>query len=190
MTSDDRKQENSMQQIKSKYWWTFSIRGFIALVFGIFALLLWPILELGPMASFFGIYIFIQGVLTLVAYLKIKKNSQSLPVLLESVLGLSIGTFLVMLTDFTQTLFIVSFITWGIGAGLCKVFRASFLYRDQRFFVVLGINGLLSILFNVIIYIQAEVTKEPIAWILSIYLVVYGLLMIIFGVRLKASKEG
>ncbi len=56
--------------------------------------------------------------------------------------------------------------------------------------VVFGINGLLSILFNVIIYIQAEVTKEPIAWILSIYLVVYGLLMIIFGAKLKASKEG
>jgi len=49
---------------------------------------------------------------------------------------------------------------------------------------------LLSILFNVIIYIQAEVTKESIAWILSIYFVVYGLLMIIFGAKLKASKEG
>ena len=37
------------------------------------------------------------------------------------------------------------------------------------------------------IYIQAEVTKEPIAWILSIYFVVYGLLMIIFGAKLKTS---
>jgi uncharacterized membrane protein HdeD (DUF308 family) len=178
-----------MQLIDSKYWWIFSIRGCLAVVFGILALLLWPILELGPMGSFFGIYIFIQGVLTLIAYLKIKKSSQSLPVLLESLLGISIGTFLVLLTDFIQTLFIVSFITWGIGIGMCKVIHAVFLYRNQRFFLVLGINGLLSIFLNLMIYIQAEVTKEPIVWILSIYFVVYGFLMIIFGAKLKASKD-
>ena len=187
MTFDEK--ENSMQSVKSKYWWTFSVRGCIAMVFGILALLLWPILELGPMGSFFGIFIFIQGVLTLIAYLKIKKSSQSLPILLESVLGIAIGTFLVLLTDFTHALFIVSFITWGIGAGMCKVIRAVFLHRAQSVFLVLGINGLLSILFNVIIYIQAEVTKEPIVWILSIYFVIYGLLLIVFGANLKASKD-
>ena len=178
-----------MKGIKSILWWTFFIRGWLAVLFGIIALFLWPILELGPMVSFFGIYICIQGVLTLIAYLKIKKSSQSLPVLFESVLGISIGTFLVLLTDFTHTLFIVSFVTWGIGTGICKVIRAVFLYRNQRFFWVLGINGLLSILFNVMIYIQAEVTKEPIAWILSIYFIVYGLLMIIFGAKLKTSHD-
>ena len=178
-----------MQLIDAKYWWIFSIRGCLAVVFGILALLLWPILELGPMGSFFGIYIFIQGMLTLVVYLKIKKSSKNLPVLLEGLLGISIGTFLVLLTDFTQSLFIVSFITWGIGIGMCKVIRAVFLYRNQRLFLVLGINGLLSIFLNLIIYIQAEVTKEPIVWILSIYFAVYGLLMIIFGAKLKASKD-
>ena len=142
-----------MQLAHSKYWWTYATRGVLAVAFGLFALLLWPILELGPMGSFFGIFIFIQGALTLIAYLKIKKNSQSLPVLMESVLGISIGTFLVLLTDFTHALFIVSFITWGIGIGICKVIRAVFLYKGQRFFLLLGINGLVSIVFNLMIYI-------------------------------------
>ena len=177
-----------MQLAHSKYWWTYATRGVLAVGFGLFALLLWPILELGLMASFFGIYIFIQGVLTLVAYLKIKKNDQRLPVLLESVLGISIGTFLVLQTDFTHTLFVVSFVTWGISIGICKVIRAVFLYRNERIFLVLGINGLLSIVFNGVIYVQAEVTQKPIAWILSIYFVVYGLLMIIFGAKLKGTK--
>jgi uncharacterized membrane protein HdeD (DUF308 family) len=98
---------------------------------GIFGLLLWPILELGPLGSFFGIYIFMQGVLTLIAYLKIKKSSQSLPVLLESVLGISIGIFLVVKTDVIPFVFIVSFITWGIGAGVCQVIRSFFLCRRR-----------------------------------------------------------
>ncbi len=178
-----------MQNIKSKYWWLFSTRGCLAVVFGLFALLWWPILELVPLGSFFGTFFFIQGVLTLIAYLTIEKSSRSLPVLLESVLGISIGTFLVLLTAFTRALFIVSIITYGIGTGMCQAIHAVFLYRNQRFLWILGINSLLSILFSLMIYIQAEVTKKPISWILGIYGVVYGLLMIILGAKLKASKD-
>ena len=80
-----------MQRIKSKYWWIFSIRGCLAMLFGCAAWLLWPILELGPMGAFFGAYIFIQGVLTLISFVKINKSYHSLPVLIESVLGISIA---------------------------------------------------------------------------------------------------
>ena len=62
-----------MQPKKSGYWWIFFIRGCLAILFGFTALFLWPILELGLMGSFFGVYIFIQGALTLVVYLKIIK---------------------------------------------------------------------------------------------------------------------
>jgi uncharacterized membrane protein HdeD (DUF308 family) len=83
------------------------------------------------MEYFFGIFIFIQGVHTLIAYLKIKKSTQSLPVLPESVLGISIGIFLVVKIDVTPFVFIVSLITWGIGAGVCRVIRSFFLYRRR-----------------------------------------------------------
>lgn len=178
-----------MQSINLKYWWTFFLRGCIAVMFGFIAFFLIPILELGTMIPFFGGFILIQGVLAFIAYLMINKNKQSLPVLVESVLGISVGTFLVLLNDFNEALLIVSFITWGISAGICKVIRAAFLYRNQKFYVLLGINGLLSILLNLMIYVQAAVTITPLTGILSIYFVVYGTLLIIFGVRLKTSRE-
>jgi uncharacterized membrane protein HdeD (DUF308 family) len=177
-----------MQNLQSKHWWTFTIRGCLAVLFGLFALLAWPILELGLLGAFLGIYILIQGVLALIAYLMMPKKAHTLPVLLESVLGIPIGTWLLMLTDFTHPLCIVSFVVWGIGIGFCKVIHAVFLFKDHDIFRVLGVNGLLSILFNVVIYIQAEVTEKPIVWILSLYFVVYGLLMIFFGAKVKASQ--
>ena len=189
MTWDDNAQERSMQHAQSKYWWIYATRGCLSVVFGIAALLIWPILEMGPMGSFFGVFIFIQGLLTLVPYLKMKKRPHRLPVFLESVLGISIGIFLFLMTDFSHALFIVSFISWGIGIGICKVIHAGFLYRNEKIFGVLGLNGLLSILFNLMIYVQAEVTQKPIAWILSIYFLVYGLLMITFGAKLKGKND-
>ena len=177
-----------MQRIKSKYWWIFSIRGCLAMLFGCAAWLLWPILELGPMGAFFGAYIFIQGVLTLISFMKINKSYHSLPVLIESVLGMSIGVFLVMQADVTLALFMVCFVSWGFGAGLCKAIGSVLLYRKQRLFWILEINGLVSMVFYLAFYFQAQVTKEPVIWILGIYFMVYGLLMIIFSVKLKASQ--
>jgi uncharacterized membrane protein HdeD (DUF308 family) len=178
-----------MQPIKSKYWWIFSIRGCLAMLFGFTALLLWPILELGLMGSFFGIFIFIQGALTLIAYLKIKEGTHSLPVLLESVLGIAIGIFLVMQTDLTPDVFVVSFVSWGIGAGLCKAITSLLFYRKQKSYWGLGLIGLLSILFNLMFYVQANLEKGYIVWILSIYFVVYGLLLTIFGFKLKVWRD-
>jgi uncharacterized membrane protein HdeD (DUF308 family) len=178
-----------MQRIKSKYWWVFSIRGNLAILFGCAALLLWPILELGSMAVFFGAYIFIQGVLTLIAFVKIDKSYHSLPVLLESVWGIFIGIFLVMQADVTLAVFMIYFVSWGFGAGLCKAIGSVLLYRKQRHFWILEINGLVSMGFYLALYFQAQVTKEPIIWILAIYFVVYGSLMIFFGVKLKAPQN-
>jgi uncharacterized membrane protein HdeD (DUF308 family) len=178
-----------MQHTESKYWWPFFIRGCLALLFGVLALFLWPILELGPRGIFFGVFIFIQGVLTMIVYLKAEIRKHRLPVLVESVLGLSIGAFLFLNTDVAHDYFLIIFITWGIGSGLCKVIRSFLLFTDQSFFLILGISGLLSILFNLFIYIQAEVRNEPIVWILSIYFVVHGILMIVFGSKVKTASD-
>ena len=182
-----------MKSVKSKYWWIFFIRGVLAMVFGLTAMLLWPLVELGLMGSFFGSFIFIQGALTLFAYLKIRRVNRSLPVLLESVLGMSVGIFLVVQTTYlTPTVFVVSFVLWGIGAGLCKVIGSLLLYRKQQFHWVLVLVGLLSILFNSMFYIQADLEKGYIsytlAYVLGIYFVIYGMLLTIFSFRLKASQ--
>ncbi len=179
-----------MESINSKIWWTFFIRGCIATLYGFLAFLWMPFLELGTIIFvFLGMYILIHGALSLNVYLRINKNKQSLPVLLETVLGISVGTFLVLQTDFTEAFLIVSFIAWGISTGICQVIRAAFLYKNQKFYLVLGINSLLSIFFNLMIYIKAEMKKKPIAGILGIYFVVFATLMIIFGVSLTISQD-
>jgi uncharacterized membrane protein HdeD (DUF308 family) len=94
-----------------------------------------------------------------------------------------------MKADMTLAVFMVCFVSWGFGAGLCKAIGSVFLYRKQRLFWIIEINGLVSMAFYLAFYFQAQVTKEPIIWILGIYFVVYGLLMILFGVKLKASQD-
>jgi uncharacterized membrane protein HdeD (DUF308 family) len=178
-----------MQNRNLKGWWAFFLRGCIAIMFGFIAFFLMPIMELGIMVPFFGIFIIIQGLLALVAYIVIEKNLQSLPILAESGLGISAGTFLIFLDDVNKTLFIASFVAWGISAGLCKVIRAALVYKNQKFYLLHGINGLLSIVLSSMIYIQAPGARAPLSGLMSIYFVVYGTLLIIFSIRLRASRD-
>jgi uncharacterized membrane protein HdeD (DUF308 family) len=94
-----------------------------------------------------------------------------------------------MQADVTLAVFMIYFVSWGFGAGLCKAIGSVLLYRKQRHFWILEINGLVSMVFYLALYFQAQVTKEPIIWILAIYFVVYGSLMIFFGVKLKAPQN-
>jgi uncharacterized membrane protein HdeD (DUF308 family) len=148
--------------------------------------LLWPILELGLMGYFFGVFIFIQGALTLIAYLKIKEGKRTLPILLESFWGMGIGIFFVMQIDVTPDVFIAGFVAWGIGSGFCKGIASLLLYGKRKYFWVLGLIGILSILFSLMFYVQAESAKEHLAWILSIYFVVYGVFLSIFDFKSRA----
>jgi uncharacterized membrane protein HdeD (DUF308 family) len=141
------------------------------------------------MVNVFGIYISIQGLLALITFQMLEKMTNRIPFLLECVLGIAIGGFLVTKTDVPPFLFILSIFSWGMGSGACKVIGSILLYESQKFFWVLGLNGLLSILFYVVFYSQAELEKGRIVWMLSIYFVVYGFLLIMFGARLKASQD-
>jgi hypothetical protein len=49
----------------SKYWWVFTLRGLIAIAFGL-AALLWPALTLGVMVLLFGLFALFEGGLTIV----------------------------------------------------------------------------------------------------------------------------
>ena len=53
-TTQDEKESQEMQLIDSKYWWTFSIRGCLAVVFGINGLL----------SILFNVIIYIQAEVT------------------------------------------------------------------------------------------------------------------------------
>jgi uncharacterized membrane protein HdeD (DUF308 family) len=95
-------QEQSMHETISAHWWVLCARGCIAVFFGLMAFFLWPILALGPLVAFFGTFILIQGTLTLILWFKIRKSGKTLPVLVEAVLGLSIGSFLYLQYDFSH----------------------------------------------------------------------------------------
>jgi uncharacterized membrane protein HdeD (DUF308 family) len=178
-----------MQFIVSKYWWFFFARGCLALLFGLVALVFWPILELVGVGVFFGVFILLQGVIRLITYLKIKGTYKALPFLAESVLGISIGAFLVMYPYVTREIFLVSFVAGGLGVGLLRAIFSFPLFRTQRSFWIFMRSDIVLILLFLVFNFQTALHKQQVVWVLSIYFLVYGFLLIIFGLNLMVRSK-
>ena len=183
------KNGDSMQLIESKFWWIFSVRGGLVFLFGLTALVLWPILEFAAMGFSFGVFILVQSVFGLITYLRIKGAYKALPLLAESVLGISIGAFLVLYPNVTVDIFLVSFVVGGIAAGVFRAIFSAPLFRTRRSFWIIMQIDILLLLFFFVFHLQAALDKHRIVWVLSIYFLVYGFLWIIFGVTLKVRSK-
>ena len=79
-----------MFDLIAKYWWTFVVRGILAIVFGLIALV-WPGITLMVLVVLFGIYVIIEGVLSLVAAFNNRWMRSWWILLLEGLAGIVIG---------------------------------------------------------------------------------------------------
>lgn len=65
-----------MIELFTKNWWTFTLRGLLAIAFGILALV-WPGATIAVLAIFLGIYLLLGGIFAVVAGLATSgKNSR------------------------------------------------------------------------------------------------------------------
>ena len=59
------KVKGTMKQLFLKFWWSFVVRGFVAVLFGLF-IVSWPGLSLDGLVITFGIFALLQGILSTV----------------------------------------------------------------------------------------------------------------------------
>jgi uncharacterized membrane protein HdeD (DUF308 family) len=53
----------------------------------------------------------------------------------------------------------------------------------------MGISGVLSILFGVILFIRPGIGVLSVVWLIGIYAIFFGILLIILGFRLQGLKK-
>jgi len=57
------KVKGNIEQLFSKFWWSFVVRGFVAVLFGLFVIS-WPGLSLDGIVLTFGFFALLQGILS------------------------------------------------------------------------------------------------------------------------------
>lgn len=171
----------------AKYWWTFVLRGILAILFGITAWV-WPGLTLTTLLWLTGIWLVIDGIFAIIAAIVNRKVVDRLwPLILIGLAGVGFGIFIVAFPGFTLVWLIVTIGLYAIVSGIFGIFHAIKLRDEIDNEWSMGLFGLISIIFGIIMIAFPGAGAIALIWVIALYAIAIGVTAIIFGLRIRGK---
>jgi uncharacterized membrane protein HdeD (DUF308 family) len=167
-------------------WWALALRGLAAVLFGL-AALLWPGPALFVLVIFFGAYALMDGVLAIVAGIRGSEGRRWL-LLGEGALGVLAGLVALFWPGISVLVLLYVIAFWAILTGALKVVTAISLRREIDNEWLMGLSGVFSVLFGVLLAVLPGVGLLSVVWLVGIYAVVFGVALIVLGFRVRGHR--
>jgi uncharacterized membrane protein HdeD (DUF308 family) len=78
---------------------------------------------------------------------------------------------------------------WAVVMGIFQIVAAIRLRKEIQNEWLLGLSGVLSVLFGIIMFVQPGAGALAVIWVIAAYAMVFGILLIWLGLRLKKRSE-
>ena len=177
-----------MLEILTRYWWAFIARGVIAIAFGVMVFV-WPGITVTALIIVFGIYVFVNGVFLLVKAIGgWKARDDRWLLLFEGLLGIGIGVITFFAPGVTAIGLLFYIAAWSLTAGILEIVGAIRLRKEIQGEVWWILSGIVSILFAVLLMIFPGAGILGLTWLLGVYAIVFGVLLIALGIRIRAHR--
>jgi uncharacterized membrane protein HdeD (DUF308 family) len=175
-----------MESSLIRAWRILALRGVLAIAFGVLAFL-WPGLAWVVVVASFAAYALLDGVFAIVVAFSI--NGRGGPwwaLMFEGVLGISAGVLTFLWPGITQLalLYVIAF--WAVATGVFEVIAAIRLRREIEGEWILVLDGVLSVLFGLVLVAMPVAGALAVAWMIAAFSLAFGALMLGLAFRLRA----
>jgi uncharacterized membrane protein HdeD (DUF308 family) len=186
-----------MEQLFSKFWWTFVVRGFVAVLFGLFVIS-WPGLSLDGLVFTFGIFALLQGILCTLPGVS-ELGGRIYFLLIEGIVGILAGvlTFLGpglgrIFWPEVATMTLLFFIAfWALLSGIAEVIGSFRLPGEIKGKWLITLSGCVCLLLGLVLLFRSGLGAVGNAWVIGLFIIVFGLLWSFIGFKArKAIGEG
>ena len=170
-------------------WWMFAVRGVVAVIFGLLALI-WPGQTLQALVLVFGAYALVDGIFAVIAGISARGHfDRWWAMLLEGLVGVVIGLLTFFWPNITALVLLYFIAAWALITGIFEIVAAIQLRRliTGEWMLILG--GLLSIIFGILLFVFPGAGTVSLVWMIGIYAIVFGISEIIFAFRLRGLKH-
>jgi uncharacterized membrane protein HdeD (DUF308 family) len=192
------KEEDGMAQpqalpSETGHWWALALRGAIAILFGLAALLR-PGIALEALILLFGAYALVDGVFAIVGVFGgTRGGTPRWLLVIEGIAGILAGLIAFVLPGLTAILLLYLIAAWAVITGISEIATAIRLRQEITGEWALIIGGALSIIFGVILAVIGPVAGLfSLVWLIGVYALAFGILMLItaFQVRGRDASSG
>jgi uncharacterized membrane protein HdeD (DUF308 family) len=167
-------------------WWLFTLRGGLAIIFGVLALVQ-PLAALMAFVLVFGAWAFIDGIAALAMALN---GWRSWQLVLVGLVGIAVGLFTFFRPGITAIGLYAAVASWSIARGILEIVVAIELRKRLKNEVWLVLGAIASIVFGVLMIVLPVAGALALAWLVGIYALAFGVIMLGLSLRLRRWHRG
>jgi len=171
----------------TSYWWAVALRGLVAVLFAI-AAFVWPQITLTALVLLFGIYALVDGFFNLVYAFGSDTQLRWL-VAVEGLAGIAVGIIALVWPGTAALALLYLIAAWAVVTGVLEIVAAIQLRQVIENEWLLGLGGLASVAFGVILALQPSAGALAMIWLIGAYALVFGVLLIALGFRLRSLGQ-
>lgn len=177
------------EQIFSRRWWTFLLRGIIAIAFGIIALA-WPAATVGVFFVLFGVFVLADGIVDVIMAVVFAVRKEKWGALMaKGLVGVLIGAVVLSRPEFALELLLILIGIWAIVAGIVEVVNA-FEMAPESGRGWIGVAGALAVILGILFLAIPFKTVFAAIILIAIYALVSGALLIILAFFALGAQKG
>jgi uncharacterized membrane protein HdeD (DUF308 family) len=176
--------------MESHNWGWVVARGVVAVLFGLMALV-FPSAAFVAMVAVFAAYAFVEGVASVIMSVRspARGAGPAWALLLEGICGIAVAVLLLVRPARTILALLLILGAFAIITGVMEIAAAIRLRRVIRGEWMLGLAGLLSVAFGVLIWAWPAAGALTLVWWTGAYALIFGALFIALGIRLSRHQR-
>lgn len=162
----------------TRNWWAVGLRGLFAILFGIGAFV-WPGLTLEVLVFLFGFYSIADGVFGLMAAGSLTSSGRRGWLIFEAIFSILIGIIALVWPAITALALLLLIASYAFVTGFLEIAAAVRSGRSRLAGnnLILGLSGVLSIVFGVLLVIWPASGLLSLVWLIGFYALFFGLML-------------
>ncbi len=178
-----------MDTLLARNWWAVGLRGVLAIIFGILALVV-PNITLIVLIAFFGAYVLIDGIIAIYLAIRGRESNRNWGwLLVEGIVGVLIGIITFRWPGVTTFVLLAFIAAWAIITGIMEIFEAIELRRVINNEWLLILSGVASVVFGVLLLLFPSAGALALIWLIGIFALLFGILLLVLAWRLRQMLQ-
>jgi uncharacterized membrane protein HdeD (DUF308 family) len=166
-------------------WWHFAVRGVLAIVFGVFALI-WPDSTMLALVLLFGAFALADGFFAVATGIAARGYFERWwAILLEGITGIVIAVLTFFWPNITALVLLYVIAAWAVTTGIFEILAAIEFRHVLSGEWAMILAGLLSVVFGVLLFVFPGAGALSVVWLIGMYAIAAGIMEIIFAFRLR-----